>query len=98
MIEAASMIERQVLEDTVMSDCPECSYSNRTGAILCEQCGADIYALVIERTATNKLHDDRVRQSPFAGGGMIHPIILEFRAAQHAVILEREGRVVLGRS
>ena len=65
-----------------MSECPECSHTNRTGALLCEHCGADMYAGIIERTSTNKLNDNRVRQSPFADGDATHPIILEFRASQ----------------
>ncbi len=77
-----------------MPQCRNCNYDNRPGTVYCEECGADIETGSMAHQPTDKLDDDRQRASLHSE---FHDIIIEVRGSDQAIVLEREGDVVLGR-
>ncbi len=77
-----------------MPRCRNCNHDNRPGTMYCEECGANVETGSTAQLPTDKLDDDRQRASL---NSEFHDIIIEVRGSEQAIVLEREGDVVLGR-
>lgn len=79
--------------------CPACDHENRAGVIICEQCGNDLYALLLEQISTKALDESRERalrvgeSSPPSS----NPIVMYSRLASEPIAIARAGKVVVGR-
>ena len=73
--------------------CPNCGFSNREGALYCEDCG---YLLFDEdEIPTKKLDESKRRRN--GSGANIETIVLHFRDCDEPLMLEPTARIVIGR-
>jgi pSer/pThr/pTyr-binding forkhead associated (FHA) protein len=80
--------------------CPDCGFTNPVGALLCANCGADLYDSLLERVVTRQLtsletaelkeYDDSILSA--------RPIVLYISREVAPISLERRADLVLGRN
>lgn len=83
-----------------MPECPVCGFDNRSGILLCENCGSDLYDSLIEQVSTKQLSRSQTRELERQAGvssPTSNPIVLYIRGYESPIAVERHGTVVLGR-
>lgn len=77
--------------------CPDCNYDNKVGALICTNCGADLYDSFLEQVSTRKLTDTTTRE--FAGdvAPTSNPIVLYISGDNDPLAIERTADHVFGR-
>jgi len=79
--------------------CPVCETDNRPGVIVCENCGNDLYTLLLEQVSTKQLDKDRERLLQINKTmPSSNPIVIYIRNADEPIAISRSGQVVLGRA
>lgn len=79
--------------------CPDCSYDNKVGALVCTGCGADLYDSFLEKVSTRQLDGDEKGERKVAEKSATgtYPIVLYVGGEHDPLALDRDGEIVLGR-
>jgi pSer/pThr/pTyr-binding forkhead associated (FHA) protein len=79
--------------------CPDCGYTNPVGALLCANCGEDLYDSLLELVATRQLTDRETAELKERDENvMTRPIVLYITREDPPISLERRADLVLGRN
>lgn len=79
-------------------NCPDCNANNLIGALVCEQCGADLYEALLERVATGQLASSSARDLPAVGvSPSSNPVVVYISGSEAPLALERRAGLVIGR-
>lgn len=79
--------------------CPDCGYTNPVGALLCAECGADLYDSLLERVATRRLTERETAELDDRDEHIkTRPIVLYISRDDLPISLERRADLVLGRN
>lgn len=78
--------------------CPDCDHNNRTGVLVCEMCGEDLYDALLDNVATSKLSTDIARElnlhdSPSSS----NPIVMYIAKVEAPISINRLNNLMIGR-
>ena len=78
--------------------CPDCGHENLQGIILCENCGADLYDVLLEKVTTTQLEDSK-QTNPLRLGepSSSRPVLFYVGRAQMPIAVERMADQIVGR-
>lgn len=79
-------------------NCPDCGHDNRIGILICEECGADLYELLLERVPTRQLANLQTRE--FTEGVVSpssNPLVAYFVGYDEPLAIQRRNGLVMGR-
>ena len=80
--------------------CPECGFTNPVGALLCANCGADLYDSLLEQVATRQLTARETAELEEREDSILtmRPIVLYISRDERPISLERRADLVIGRN
>lgn len=84
-----------------MTVCPICGHDNRIGALICENCGADLYDSLLEQVSTKKLSSGQLNTRKFDEldkPPSSNPIVIYISKEKAPIAVERHGELILGRA
>lgn len=83
-----------------MSQCPICNFENRVGALVCAECGSDLYDTLLEQIATKELNtqDLKTRNLDERTLPSSNPLVLYLSKDNTPLAIERSGEPIIGRS
>lgn len=77
--------------------CSDCGYENRAGVLVCENCGSDIYDILVGEVATKKLKRDVTRDLRLTEPPSSRPLMLYVSDGSTPLSIERLNNLVIGR-
>lgn len=77
--------------------CSECGHENPAGVLACENCGADIYDLLLGEAATKKLDRKSTRELQLEEPPSSRPVLLYIGSAAQPLSINRLNNLVIGR-
>ncbi|MBZ0299112.1 MAG: FHA domain-containing protein [Anaerolineae bacterium] len=82
-----------------MNVCPNCSYNNRVGELVCANCGASIFDDVFRHTREMSLAEIAVQTAPLATRYLVQDatVIIRVSGAQTPISFEPDQPMILGR-
>lgn len=78
-------------------ECKECGYENRQGVLLCENCGTDIYDILVGEVTTKQLSQNDTRDLQLNQPASSRPLILYIADGVAPLSVERKNNQVIGR-
>lgn len=77
--------------------CSDCGYENRAGVLVCENCGSDIYDLLVGEAATKEISEGATRELRLSEPSSSRPVMLYIADSNQPVSVERKNNLILGR-
>ena len=77
--------------------CAECGHENPPGVLVCENCGEDIYDLLLGEAATKKLDRKSTRELQLDEPSSSRPVLLYIGGAAQPLSINRLNNLVIGR-
>lgn len=78
--------------------CPDCGHENRPGVLLCEQCNADLYDVLLEQVSTKQINREQTGALKLDVSPTSRPLLLYIRQDEAPMIIERRDNLLIGRS
>lgn len=78
--------------------CGKCGHDNREGVLLCENCGSDIYDILVGTAKTKKLGQSSPQDLRLAEPPSSRPLMLYIADGSAPLSVERHNNLVLGRA
>lgn len=77
--------------------CSDCGHDNREGILICENCGSDIYDILVSEAATKQLSRSGTRDLRLSEPPSSRPLMLYVADGSAPLSIERLNNLVLGR-
>jgi len=77
--------------------CSDCGHENRAGVLLCDNCGSDIYDILVGEAATKQLNRDATRDLRLTEPPSSRPLMLYVSDGSTPLSIERLNSLVMGR-
>ena len=78
--------------------CPDCGHANRTGVLVCEICGEDLYDALLDNVATSKLSVDVARELDLQNSpSSSNPIVMYIARVDEPISINRLNNLMIGR-
>ncbi|MEO1290770.1 MAG: FHA domain-containing protein [Chloroflexota bacterium] len=78
--------------------CKECGHDNREGILLCENCGSDIYDILVGEAATKQIARGSTRELRLEEPPSSRPLMLYVADGSAPLSIERVNNQIIGRA
>lgn len=78
--------------------CGDCGHKNREGILICENCGSDIYDILVGEAETKELEEGREKELGLAEPATSRPIILYVADGSTPISIKRQNNLIMGKS
>jgi len=78
--------------------CPDCNYDNRPGVLLCENCNADLYDILLEQVSTKQINRAKTSDLRLDTSPSSRPLVVYIHQDEAPIIIERRDHQIIGRS
>ena len=78
--------------------CGKCGHQNRAGILLCENCGSDIYDILVGAAQTKKLGQSSPQDLRLAEPPSSRPLMLYIADGSSPLSVERHNNILFGRA
>lgn len=77
--------------------CGECGHKNREGILICENCGSDIYDILVGEAQTKRIGEGSTRELRLSEPPSSRPLMLYVADGSAPISVERLDNLVMGR-
>lgn len=77
--------------------CPDCGKDNRTGVLICEHCGNDLYDGLLERVSTKQIKRQGTKNLKLDEPPSSRPLLLYVQQDEAPLTIERNNYLIIGR-
>ncbi|MGB7338824.1 MAG: FHA domain-containing protein [Phototrophicaceae bacterium] len=78
--------------------CKDCGYENRAGILICDNCGSDIYDILVGEAQTKQLDRDSKRDLQLSEPPSSRPLMLYIADGSAPLSIERKNSLIIGRA
>lgn len=77
--------------------CKDCGYDNRAGVLICDNCGSDIYDILVGEAQTKQLDRNSERDLKLDEPPTSRPLMLYIADGSAPISIERKNGLIVGR-
>lgn len=78
--------------------CPDCKHNNPQRTVICENCGADLYDMLMDSLKTKQLSRMQTRELSLDAPVSSHPVLLYINQDNEPLGIERLDGLIVGRA
>lgn len=78
-------------------ECPDCGQQNPAGALVCTNCRADLYDMLVEQVATKQIDRDKTRDLRLDDPTSSRPVMI-YVGNETPIVIERRNGQIIGRA
>lgn len=78
--------------------CDDCGFENKAGALICTNCGADLYDILLDRVTTRQLERTQIRNLRLEEPPSSNPLLFYMASAKAPIPVQRLSELIIGRT